>query len=237
MRKIFWSVGFLLLGSVSYAQDVQKVLSKEEAANFLQKVLDFYNKTTEYTVQTKMLAFEDYVSNTPTDTSLGFYSRKGDCVTALSLGLRTIQDQSIKITVDSAQKIILLSAPETSFNTSIEHIKYSIDRSIKIEYKALKNKEHFFFYYPEGSEYSKVKITIEPNGFISEYFLFYTIQDNMSEEVKVIKPRAEVYFYDFKIKAKKEICSLDAYIQTKDSKTVLSPAFQSYQLLDTRFKE
>jgi hypothetical protein len=237
MRRIIWIVYLIFLGIPSNAQDIKRELSKEEVIGFLQKVLQFYNKSTEYTVQTKMLAFEDYISKTPTDTSIGFFSRKDHCISSLAIGLKTIQDETIKITVDTVQKIILLSSPDMHFSTSAQQLQYSIDQAIKIEYIPSKNKDNLIFYYADGSEYSKVKISIEATGFISEYFLFYAIQDYTSEEPKTVKPRAEVYFYDFKSKATSDICNLDAYIQKINSKIDLSPAYTSYTLMDTRFKE
>jgi hypothetical protein len=237
MKKIIISFLLLVPFLSGFSQSNWQEITKSQALDSLQKIIHYYTNNTSYSITTHITSFEDYLTLTPFESSSGYFEKTDHCIHSFSMGIKTVQDSSLKIIIDSVQQILLIDQADPTPSSNIEQLNFSIEHARKISYSVKKQETTFSFLFSDSLEISKVTFVIQPNGFISKYIIFYNLL-SMSEsgDVEIKKPRVEFLFNSNKLKKQTHICGFDRYIRFEGSNIIAQAPYLSYQLIDNRRK-
>jgi len=228
---------FILLGLSSYAQ---KDISFEDMSVFHSKMERFYGKES-YSLKVIYRSFKGHSSSHPEDEMTGFISKKGNIFESYQLGVYSIQNENIKVIVDSAEMTINLTYPDsniTSFYSKeqFEESKYNLS---SIEHYKRSQSDIIIMTYKYGYSYSKIELSIAKKGFINEMILYLTNTVKYKDEnnnIKEEKAKISINYLDISSQSNGLKLNMeDIVIKTKGGYELTSK-YKGYELIDYRYQ-
>jgi hypothetical protein len=218
-------------------------IDEKETLSALKEGMNWYGKQKNYMVSIKYESFEDYVTPIPSDKSEGYYKQEGKNYHSFALGIHTIQNERMKLIVDSARKTIVLSDKDTAARMS----PYSSDEILKLLSgtkgmlkQGLKDGMQYRIDCGKNSSFERYEFIVGKDKMLNK--LCYYLREAISHDVnnpKAIKtmPRAEINFYNPVSKPvldyKKEFDE-SRYVMKKDKGYVPVELFKNYRVKDLR---
>lgn len=217
--------------------------SKEEFLAASEKASIWFTKNTNFKVDIVYSSFKDHTSSNAHDVYLGFYKRQNNSFSSSAMGVLTIQNDKMRISVDSVNKLILLQN-KTEVNQAPADMKSSselLDRVKSIKKQKLENGDiSYRLDFKPNELYSAYEFTINNKGMLVSMKYLYSKELKSEEEDKVIKgkPRLEVSFSnyqtDLKFNYEKEF-SEQIYLKEDGKNIVLNDSYKKYEFKDYRY--
>jgi hypothetical protein len=210
-------------------------------AEAFRKVNETYSKTPSISMQVHYRLFSDYTATVPFESNDGVFFRNGNSFYSSLLGITTVQNKNVRISVSENDKTIIVSDPsEKGKNPSTIEIDSMLARCSSSE---LRNEENgsrrciLFFDKSPFSEFDRIEILIGSNNFVTKIILFYREAVKLDETIpgmKKEKPRLEISYSDIDTSPSfpENKFSEKPFVQLKGKEYSPSPAYSAYRILN-----
>jgi hypothetical protein len=218
-------------------------IDEKETLTALKEGMNWYGKQKNYQVNILYESFEDYVTLVPSDKSEGYYKQEGKNYHSFALGIHTIQNERMKLIIDSARKTMIISDKDTATRMS----PYSSDEILKLLSgtkgmlkQGIKEGVQYRIDCGKNSSFERYEFTIGKDNMLCK--LCYYLREAISHDVnnpKALKtmPRAEIKFYNPVSKPaldyRKEFDE-SKYVVKKDNGYATTESFRKFRVKDLR---
>jgi hypothetical protein len=216
-------------------------LSSGQFEKIFQDQESIYKKSGSYSLNIKHASFQDHTSIVPYEQVDGYIRRDGNNYHSLVLGIQTVQNAKMKLEIDSADKSILIAAPDKTFEPiSMDDLKKSVSGCSAIKTRVLDKGNAYRVEYGTKSSLESTEYFTETSGLINKMVLYYkemNYDPGYRERIEKFKPRIEVVFSDFKTGVKfnfKDEFDDAKYVVFANSKYSGTGKYRDYHVFDTR---
>jgi len=234
---IFFLTGFNLPDDNWITIDMQeydKIITKAES----------FFKNNSYAMTYKMQSFKSHAENVPHDTQTGKTIISGKNYYSNFLGIKTVQNKSYKLLIDSIEKSILITNPidQSEYKPLIENYKIFKTNFSSIKKLNTITGSKIEMLFKEKLKIKKIILELDKDGLITKTvsFLNISVSDNpMNKNAVKSKPRIETSFFNYKKNEKydyKTYFDESKYISIKNGKVTPTEKFKNFRINDTRIK-
>lgn len=231
-------LSFLLLTTIVKAQTWESIDNKEAL-----KVLLNLNKTMDalnnYSVDVLHTAYKGYKSTIQAETYKGYYRKLGNAYESNLLGVRTIQDDKYSVTIDSADKMIILSNPVNKSLT--DKIGPNAIKTCK-EIKCVRQNNRVTalkLVFMEGSPFTRIDIYWDEAEFINKLVIYNSAKIKWDDNDTIsVQPRVEIVMQNYQLNTnKKADFDTGQIIQYSNKIFTFQKEYEAYKLSDHRIKQ
>ncbi len=243
MKHLFLKTFFISLLALTLCSftDTWKNITKEEAAVALKKVSEFYIQNQQFSVQLSHTSYADYNAVSAYEKMSGFFKKDHDSYYSLMMGIKTVQNNVIKLSMDTNSKVILVDHAEknSSLNFGIKETEDAFAQCTSFKMRALGDEAEYKFEYPSSFKVAASVIRMDADGKISKIILYFAKQQhtNENDQTTIIQPRAEIDYWGFK-KGKVDASEFDVnkYVRLVKGKYMPSEKYKDFTVRDLRIK-
>jgi hypothetical protein len=197
MMRIAYITGALLIGQLTMGQKWVPATS-EEIDGFHQKMETAYNQDS-YGFAIRHASYKGHDAMKPEDEQLGYFYKAGNRFHSKVMGVETIQDEKVVVSILPSEKGIYLTAPEKDLVrhfTAME--KEQIMDWIASTEKMKEGSTTWMRYnYKKDLPLEKVEVQTNKQGFVLALKMYYATalpwEDEEGEEHET-KPRLEIHY-------------------------------------------
>lgn len=154
------------------------------------------------------------------------------------LGIETIQNENVRLEIDSVKKLILVANPDASLERqpSTELKDSVIAKAISVKKMELSKELDYELDFPETFPVSFCRVVTGENGFLKEVVMSYN-KKVKNQQKKEVQPKIKIAFSDWKPNKNfaAEEFSESRYVKKTGTKYELAAAYKHYKLLDQRY--
>lgn len=236
---VMFLFGFILPDS-NWETVTASDMSKE-----IKSMEEFYKNTSAYSIKIVHRTYRNYSATKIEDESTGFFIKDAkNNYHSYSMGIRTIQNSKMKLTIDSLNKSILLNEPDSylSKEVKISELKDLLKLCSAIKMNKEEGAKKYRFEFNKGGSYSAYEIWANSSSQIKKLILFFNTEvltDPSDEKSAKTKPRAEISFSDYTTGITpdyKKYFDETPYIQLKNEKYSGVGKYKGFEVLDLRVK-
>ncbi|MEO5645216.1 MAG: hypothetical protein ABIS12_17980 [Bacteroidia bacterium] len=237
---ITFSLAPLLLGFGTIAWTT---ITQAEYTVAMDKMNEFYTVNDHYSVRISYSSFRGHESEVPYETSNGIYICDKNKYYSQLLGTRTIQNEKIKIVIDSLHKSITVANPEENESgNEMKKINYENSKQYITAYKTapIANGKLYRIECNPTPSYSAYVLDLSNDGFLRELIVYYKNEypiDPTNATSAKAKAKLKISYSGFDSKTAFDparVFSTAKYITETSGKLTLTKAYSSYRLFDNR---
>lgn len=219
-------------------------MSKVEFSHYLKKVSEMNQKNNQK-IQFTRLIFEDVSFTTPSTRDNGIYYRgEKNQFRSESAGITTIQNGKLKLSIDTIQKIVVISKSDSlalgiDVTANIPSLLKEIDTVFYMDgpkrlFQLVLNESNIYF--------SGLEFAIDPKSYqLVSSTIFYRPSNYFSEHMEdetIENPKIVIEYSPFAPLSKSvALFSFSKWvIEEKNGDFTLQSLYSDYELIDTRFK-
>lgn len=200
-----------------------------------------------YSFKMRYLSFSDHKTKLATETASGFYTKSGNNYLCNIMGIKTVQNSIVKVSIDSIDKLIIITNPDKIElpMTNTNRVEELIDNSKKVSRKAEKGFIIYKIDFNPNDLYESFELKIKDNGVPLQMTFFYSAlidkdyEESIQGKESALSPRLEIHFEDFKEFSK--INELDfsekLYVLIENKIVKKTEKYKSYTLKDYRIQK
>lgn len=222
---------------------ITAVLPAQQLKEDVRKVNETYAKTKTVSMKIHYRLFQNYATAIPFEDKTGTFIRQGQNYFSQLLGITTVQNGSVKLSVSDADKTIIVSDADRKIaapsNVMIDSL---IKRCSKVEFTDLGEGRKLYrlrFEKTAFFEYDMIDLQFGSNYFIEKIVLFYreaVVLDETAGNMKKEKPKLEISYSEINTQP---VVAADQFSETKyirkSGKTfVPATAFANWKVLNYR---
>ncbi|HTA61360.1 MAG TPA: hypothetical protein VK835_02845 [Bacteroidia bacterium] len=232
------STSFVLYNKSSFT-----ILSKEDAAALLQQVNHKYSSSTSYSFAITHATYAGYDAVNPYEKKAGYFKKFPAGFHSNIAGVHSIQNKNCLLTIDSAQKIIIVSNPKKGADSwelqTKEYLK-SLGKCNAIKIEQGDKTKTLRLEFDKRNPVSAYELCINKNNEFQSTLIFYA-REIVAKKLsgKKVKPKLSMVFdhYAWKVVPEKDELSETRFITINSSNTLtLKEAYKNFTLLDHRIK-
>ncbi len=167
----------LLVAGTLFAQTNEKWMpvSKEETRKMFQNMSNAYFSTPSFSMQVNQTSYVGHSSEVPHDKSTGKFLKNNNTYTSLLLGIRTIQNEKLKVVIDSADKLIAVSNSDRAFKSVplTEDLDQSLFFVLDIKKMTANDLVYYSLRFKENFTYTKIDFILTPDFFMKEMVMYF----------------------------------------------------------------
>ncbi len=236
---------FTLLGAFKPTGLNWQPIDVKVMATELKELQASYSKLTNYSVNIKYLTFDTKSNADVHDKSNGYMIKSGIYTKSRLLGIYSVQNEKLRVTIDSAKKVVHVSNAFKFEDPGFSIKDYTkILGFCKIVKKATNNNVVAYRFETKNAQGLIAQELYIENGITKEVNVYYAnehfYRENNDMKKEIVYPRLQVLFSDYnpKIKVLPSDFSLDKIILVlKDKKIKLTENYNGYKLTDGRIKK
>lgn len=242
MRVIF-SVAFILFVVVSVAQ-VKTDIASQFDDDF--KIISIkLNSESNYSINTEYHFYKSHSSHQPLKIMHGYYKKKGENYKSMAMGILTVQENKLKIFVDSANKTITLTDADKgnssdNFGVNINILKQYCDNLI-ITDSSKSNRTYRLNFKTPIDNVSFIEVVIDLNAkYLKKLIMFHSNKVDLIGEgnVDIDKPRTEVVFSKPSFQKNTDaVFSMSTYLSILNDNIVLQKKYSDYSFYNHLLKK
>lgn len=245
LYKIFLPGLIFILSGFVISDNNWEVVSADEMTKKIKEIESFYKTTKAYSIVVSHKSYKNYTSNIPEDQSNGFFIKDTkNNYHSYSMGIRTVQNDKVRITIDSLNKSILINQPDKSFSreVKISELKDLLKTCSKMKIGTWSNIDKLRFEFSRSSSYSAYEIWTSTSYRITRVVIYFNIEiptDPDDEKSPKTKPRAEIVFSDYKTGISpdyKKYFDETKYIVFKNGEYAATDKYADFLIYDLRVK-
>ncbi|MDF2450525.1 MAG: hypothetical protein K0S26_29 [Bacteroidota bacterium] len=251
MRKLT-SIYILILSTVFFSFTQEKntgaweIASKEEVMTVSQKYSEWFLKNLNYKVDINYASYSDHNSATAHDEFSGFYKRNNNNFHTLAMGVNTIQNEKMKLSIDTISRFIVLNNKIAIDQSPVNTKDFStlLDNAKSIKKQKTNTGEIIYRSdFKPNAVYSAYEFKINSKGLLvlMKYYYSKELKDETpSGSIVKGKPRLEVSFNNYQTNVSfnyEKDFSEKKYLREEGKKIVLNNKYKNFELKDYRFSE
>ncbi|MBL4705798.1 MAG: hypothetical protein JKY54_14830, partial [Flavobacteriales bacterium] len=182
--KYFWAFALLLTPMFAVSQTAWQEVNRDEVVKVYSDIGKFYFEKEAYHIKFKYSSYKGHHSSVAHEQSNGELKRKGKLICVESLGVKTIQDEKIKVIVDKRAKMIGVYHPETVYYRAVnpEMDQKTLTYAEKFYKRESGNKTEYKILFKPSSGMEKVLITVGQKYFLKEITTYYSAELEWEDE-------------------------------------------------------
>jgi hypothetical protein len=214
----------------------------EEFATVILKIEDRIPEESSYSYKANYSFFEQE-NSTDTVEKMRIeliYNAKSKTLNFNQLDKFILQTDNIQITCDTAYRKLILNHPNPTYfaRKSGEDFKQIAEQKSTVKKRSMGDYEIFHLDFEPTNLWKAAEIWIDKKGMVKKYILWTgkDMIDESGDKNKIIQPRMEVIYSDYKIGAaadKLPIILLDTFF-VDIKKQIVQDAFKNYEVIDLR---
>lgn len=200
-----------------------------------------YGTLTDFSLRYEMLHYEDQGLPNPSERHAMRIDRRGDSYRAEQLGILTIQDNTIRVSVDSTGAIVMLAAPSAMESEQVNTWKERIiPLATSIGKQMTPRGTRYRLMLPASTGFDAVEIAFDGAGWLQELVVLYahSPQSQHLFTPAQLRPKVVTRFerpIALKTDPKVDMDPSKIVDLSGDTPTLRSK-WKSYQLIDTRYR-
>jgi hypothetical protein len=232
---LFSLVARVLLAQAWTACDVQELLDHIKRNN------ELYGSVPSFQLNIDIASFRSYTDASPYDRATSLLTKIGKRYRVEALGMLTIQDELHRITVDSAEKVLMVGhAGDMMQAIGSDHSEAILKSASAISKRTTPSGTIYRATFREGSYYEHMEIGYDPKGWLSSVACYWrhAIQENPDDpRSPSYKPKITFTFdrpQSISASTPGGTLDLSSYVTFKDEKPLAGASYRDYELIDTR---
>ncbi|MFI5171125.1 MAG: hypothetical protein ACHQFW_01985 [Chitinophagales bacterium] len=234
-----------LLGFVprSLAQEEWTGISAQHAFDLLQQANSWYYKNETWAMKIRLTTYAGHESTVVEDESVNLVKRFKTSWYSSVMDVHTIQDDKTKITVDSMEKVMLISSSDKRSSViPMDTLSMALLKSCaSIKLKKLADGQVMVLQFRKNPLYDTMEITIGSDKRFKKLKLFLSVAQPLNpddEDSPKAKPRLEMTFMEYRtnIAYNEKEFNVSAYIRMDGNTVSTTSAYSQFDLKDTRYK-
>ncbi len=217
-------------------------ISLPKYSEIIQSIENRIPENQSFSYQAKYSFFEELNSS---DTTLQYdfklvYNHKKKLLNIQQFNHKIIQDETVKITIDSIQNMLVISTPSNDF----------IKKRVYDDFKVINNSncsaqsdisgkfEKYMFIFAQGARYKNSELWVEKNGMVKKYILRSNVDVTNDSKFtdRIIHPRLDIDYFNYVFSKKIEEQQLETIATYFDDfeKKILKPKYQHLEIIDLK---
>jgi hypothetical protein len=234
----------LLLFLAFKGGDVWTIITAKEYDVEMKKVEKFYTEKKKYAVNVTHATYKGHDSEIPYQQSTGYFHYENGKYHSWLLGVHTMQDEKYKVVVDSINKILIVSDPDSKTTNELMQLNYTNSERYLVSCKQSKTEkgEKFKLDFNEVPSYSSYLLSIEDDGEIKGLTVYYRAEyasDPQNSASPKVKPKLSISYSGFTDTPafRSNEFSTAQYFTIENN--ILKPAssYSAYRIVDARFSK
>ncbi|MBL7884300.1 MAG: hypothetical protein JNL69_09535 [Bacteroidia bacterium] len=216
----------------------------EEVLPVFEKAINWFLITKSYRVN---ITFNSYLNHTSTvshDKAEGYYKRDGNNFSSSAMGVHALQNDRIRITVDSINQLIVINNKSEVSQIPVDISSFSMLLEMAVAIKKQKSDnglQTFKIELDKNNLYKSYEFTVNEKGLLKNIKYYYNQElkaDEDDENSIKGKPRVEIVFnnYETSVKFNPEVdFSEKKYFKEENNKILLKDNYKKFEVKDYRF--
>ncbi|MBI3518104.1 MAG: hypothetical protein HY062_01935 [Bacteroidetes bacterium] len=248
MRKAVYIL-FVFVSTISSAQvGTWEVATKSEVISSYQKTWTWFTNTQNYAFKLKYTSYKDYVSKEIIESSEGYYKRLGNKYKTEVVGIKTIQNEKVRIIIDTLDKIITVLNPGklNPALTNAKDLEVMLDNVKALKKRKIGKSVCYRIDFIKNELYEAYEFTINDKGLLESLVYYYSEQieeddgdgQYLAPLKTKVKPRLEVLFTNYQAPitiAESEFQEKLIVLNDKEKINLLDK-YKAFQLKDYRYQ-
>lgn len=240
---------FTVIFSVSTAQvGAWEVATKTEMIVAYQKTWTWFTNTQNYAFKLKYTSYKDFVSKEIIESSEGYYKRLGNKYKTEAVGIKTIQNEKVRIIIDTTDKLITVLNP-SKLNpalTDAKDLEVMLDNVKALKKRKIGKSVCYRIDFITNELYEAYEFTINDKGLLESLVYYYSEQieeddgdgQYLSPLKTKVKPRLEVLFsnYQAPVTISESEFQEKSIVLNDKQKINLLDKYKAFQLKDYRYQ-
>lgn len=208
----------------------------------LSDVQKFFSESIKFSVNVTHSTFKGINNNVAYEKKSGKFIRDGKSYRSSIMGMITIQNEKLKIIIDTVGKTILIASPDKLEPSNIVSLDYvQTKKNIKTVLKKTENNTKKYKLEYSFGQYLSSEITIGSDSNIKEIIIvfrekYHEVQGDKNSPM--VNPKAVISFTDFKKNPSinKSVFDFSSYINISDKGAITGiKSYKNYNIVDTRY--
>jgi hypothetical protein len=215
-------------------------VSKLDLVSSYEKAMEWFGTTKNYKIDINYASYKDHYSTVPHDKSQGLYEKDHTNFSSIALGVKTFQNERMKLTIDTLNKIIVISnkVEIKQYPVNIKDISTLLDNVQSLKKRETKSNliDYRVEFKPNGL-YKACELGLNEKGLLRSLKYFYSTEVEDEETSSASKPRVEIIFSNYQTDLNFDYeseFSEKQYLRAEGKKYVLNEKYKNYQLKDYR---
>jgi hypothetical protein len=218
--------------------------TKEEVLPAFEKAINWFLITKSYSVNVVYTSYMNHTTTIPYDKSDGYYKRSGNNFSSSAMGVHVLQNDKIRITVDSVNQLIVInnSSEVSQAPVDISSFAMLLEKAVSIKKQRLANGVLTYkIDFDKSNIYKSYEFSLDEKGLLKNIKYYYNQElkaDEEDENSVKGKPRIEITFngYETNIKFNAEVdFSEKKYLKEENNKIILKDSYKKFEIKDYRF--
>lgn len=246
MKFLIYIVSFSLLSSMVLAPaDNWTSITVEDMAKETKKIESVYKDNVGYSFSISHVTYKNYTTAKSEDKMTGYFIKDAkNNYHSYILGVHTIQNNKVKITIDSLNKSIQINSPDRSFTKEVKlsEVEDMLKICSSVKKQDITTGKKFRMEFSKTRKYSAYEVWVNASSQLEKLVMYFNAEfpsDPGDENSAKTKPRAEVLFTNYKTGLKPDYKSYfdeTKYITFKGDTYVGSSTYKEYKIYDLRVK-
>jgi hypothetical protein len=250
MKKLlFFTLVLLLCDRLRSQNAVWQPATREEVVDAYKSVWSWFVGNSSYEFRLRYASYKGHQSNEVLESSEGYYKRSGTKYKTECVGIKTIQNEKVKIIVDTADKMIALTNPGTLSLNMVEaaDLIRLLDNVKALRKRAVRNSVQYRIEFRKNELYEAYEFTVNKDNMLDKLVYYYaeqTEKDYGDGDVEAarewkIKPRLEIDFSNYLVPSRTAANEFtdNSIILTEGKKVSLAGKYRSFVVKDYRFEK
>lgn len=194
-----------------------------------------------YEMRVELASYRSSTDVAPFDRAESLLQKAGDRSRVDHMGIITVQDGRLRVTVDTTEHVILVAKADDIMDViGADHAHLIIEQAAAVTKKAIAAGVTYKVMFRPGAYYDRVEITYDKDGILARADLFWRIaiqEDPDDPRSPAYTPRVTMLFGRPRAIAEAAITKrldLSAYIVMKNGRPIAAPGWTGYEVIDTR---
>jgi|GEM_PF-6485381 len=220
--------------------------SKITRADFdkaMDNVETFFSTHQKYSFTVVHTSYKGYDASDAFDKMKGYFHRDGYNYHSMLVGIQTIQNNQIRVIVDTLNKSVMVTAPVVWKKTEVMMINYETASSFVTSYKMMSTVNGTLYrveFNDSLPRYTAYEVEVGKDNAIKTIVMYFKSSykvDQAHPNAPLAHPKVRIDFEDYNEKAAfgKNEFDPSRYVTEQGGKYVLSSAYKGYRLTDGRF--
>lgn len=242
MRNFLAYTQFLLIlfTHCAFAQSGEwKEISKEQAAQELNKALNWFSINDNYSLSLTHSSYKDYSTAIPYEVQKGYLKKYKRNYHSLIAGIHTIQNDKYRIVADTVKKYMMLAnASDILLDPiGIEQLLANLKQCSSIKTLATTNEISYRLEYGQQNM-QRMEVKLGKEGLLKEmiYYINKEVKNEDRSSYSFVQARLLIRLDNYKTNLKHSSADFaeSAYISWKENKPQPAGKFSAYEFFDSR---
>lgn len=216
-------------------------ITVKEYDEAMKKAESFYNSKKKYSIKVTHATYKGHDAQVPYDQSTGYFHFDNGNYHSYLLRIHTIQADKYKVVVDSINKTIIVSDPDSKAAAELMQINYVNSAQYVVAYKSAKTELGTLYKldFNTTPAYSAYTVTLGDDGQMKDFTVYYRKEypaDAKDPASPKVKPKLKIAYSAFTEVSDFSAGEFDTGKYFTETKKQLNPApaYAKWKLVDAR---